>query len=343
MPIVDAHHHLFGVATDPLFYRRTDLEQDLSSGHRVMGTVYVEAYGSAWSTDGPVAMRSVGEVEMIVRSSQTPIDTPQGPCQLAAGIVSNVDLLLGDDVAEVLEAHVTAGQQRLCGVRHHAAHVDGAVGKLNKTPPKPDLLLDAEFRRGLACLDRFGLSFDAFIYHTQLDDLLDLADAFPDTRMVLNHVGVPIGVEEFRSQHATVLADWERGMRALAARPNVYLKVGGMGMPVFGFGFESGDAPASSDSLVKAWQPLIDTCIDAFGPERCMFESNFPVDKQSAGYAALWNAFKKATHSLTRDERSQLFYRTACRAYRLPELEKACDRAAQEHSQERRNDSIHSA
>jgi L-fuconolactonase len=328
LPIVDAHHHLYGGTADTHFYRLEDLEQDLGAGHKVIGTVYVEAYASGWHTSGPLALRSLGEVEMITRLNRSPVRIAHGSCQLAAAVISNVDLTLGDGVAEVLETHMQAGQGRLRGVRHHVTYVDGLVGSLINDPPKQHLMADPAFRRGFAWLDRFGLSFDALIYHPQLGELADLADAFPETRIVLNHVAAVIGVAEFRSYRASVLAGWQRGMRALAARPNVCVKIGGMGMPVFGFGFEGAERPATSDALVRAWQPFIDVCIDAFGPHRCMFESNFPVDKQSCGYTELWNAFKLATCSCTQDERRELFYRTACRTYRLPELQKAGDLAS---------------
>lgn len=330
LPIVDAHHHLFGTRSDALHYRREDLESDLATGHRIVGTVYVAAYGAGWRTDGPPAMRSVGEVERIVNLSATPLATPQGPCRLAAGIVSDVDLRLGDAVDGVLQAHVAAGQERLRGVRFYATYHDSELGKFIPNAPQ-HILSDGTFRRGFALLDRYGLGFDALIYHTQLRELASLADAFPRTPIVLNHVGMPVGVLGFRSQRTTALRDWERDLRALAARPNVRVKVGGMGMPIFGFGFESGEKPAETQALVQAWKPLIDVCVDAFGPARCMLESNFPVDKQSCGYVQLWNAFKLATHALSRSERQALFYRTACQTYRLPELEQACDAAWREN------------
>jgi len=327
LPIVDPHHHLFGTAADALHYRREDLARDLASGHRVMGTVYVEAYSSGWHTTGPEALRSLGEVDMIVRASAAPVQAPHGTCQVAAGIVTNVDLELGDAAGPVLQAHEAAARGRLRGVRHRATHVGGSVGALAKHPSKPGVLADRAFRQGFAWLGRMGMGFDAWLYHTQLGELAGLADAFPDTTIVLNHAGGVIGVAEFRAQHADVMAGWRRDMRALARRPNVHVKVGGMGMALFGFGFEAGARPASSDALARAWQPYIDTCLETFGPRRCMFESNFPVDKQSCGYVELWNAFKRATKSLAPAERAHLFYRTACSAYRLPELERACDQA----------------
>lgn len=326
LPIVDSHHHLYGGPTDTHFYREQELAQDLDTGHRVIGTVYVEAYESGWRTDGPEAFRSVGEVEKIVRLSRSPMQTPYGRCDWAAAIVSNVDLMCGDQMPPVLEAHVVAGNGRLRGVRHHATYVDGAVGRLTGNPTKPHLLADSNFRRGFAWLDRFGLSFDALIFHTQLDELADLADAFPHTHIVLNHVGAIIGVKEFRSKHESVFKEWRRAIQTLAKRPNVSVKIGGMGMALFGFGFEHGERPATSIALLRAWQPYIETCIDAFGPKRSLFESNFPVDKQSCGYLELWNAFKLATRAYSHDERRDLFYRTACRTYGLQDLQKLGDR-----------------
>lgn len=327
LPIVDPHHHLFNTATDRLYYRREDMERDLSGGHKVVGTVYVAAYGAGWRKDGPEGMRSVGEVERIVRLSETPLSTPLGTCNLAAGIVSDVDLGLGDRVGEVLEAHVAAGAGRLRGVRHYTTYHDGSLSKFIPNAPR-HVMADSGFRRGFAQLKQYGLSFDALVYHTQLHELAELADAFPDTPIVLNHVGMPVGVLEFSSQRSEVRRQWDADMRRLASRSNVRVKVGGMGMPIFGNGFEYGEKPAQTQALVQAWQPLIEVCIGAFGPQRCMFESNFPVDKQSCGYVQLWNAFKRATRSYSASERQALFYRTACQTYGLPKLEVACDAAA---------------
>lgn len=336
LPIVDAHHHLFGTNADKLYYRREDMESDLSSGHKIVGTMYVAAYGAGWRKEGPEHMRSVGEVERIAALSATPLSTPRGPCRLAAGIVSDVDLALGDALDDVLKAHVAVGKDRLRGVRFYATRHDSELSKFIPNAPQ-NILGDSNFRRGFALLDRYSLSFDALIYHTQLRELAALADTFPRTPIVLNHVGMPVGVLGFRSQQATVRQDWERDLRALATRPNVRVKVGGMGMPIFGFGFESGDKPAETRALVQAWQPLIDVCLEAFGPGRCMLESNFPVDKQSCAYVQLWNAFKLATQALSPSERQALFYRTACQTYRLPELERACDAAWAQNEDRRRS------
>lgn len=327
LPIVDPHHHLFGAPPEAHFYRMEDLAADLGSGHRVMGTVYVEAYESGWYASGPQELKSVGEVEMIVRISAEPLVTAWDPCRVAAGIVSSLDLTHGgDSVVKVIQAQQEAAQGRLRGVRHYVTHDSGTVGRFVYNKP-PRLMADADFRQGFACLERYDLSFDAFLFHTQLAELAELAQAFPRTRIVLNHVGTMIGVAEYAPRRVAVRDEWEREIRALARQPNVFVKIGGLGMPIFGFGFEHAERPATSAELAHAWQPFIDICIDAFGTQRCMFESNFPVDKQSCGYAELWNAFKLSTRARSDNERKDLFYRTACRAYRLPELERACDAA----------------
>lgn len=325
IPIVDPHHHLFNAQSDALYYRLEDMARDLSTGHHVVGTVYVAAYGAGWRPDGPAGLRSVGETERIVQLGETPLATPHGPCRLAAGIVADVDLTLGEAVDQVLAAHMAAGRGRLRGVRFYATYHDSDLGKFIPNAPE-HILADSAFRRGFAQLDRHGLCFDALIYHTQLRALAALADAFPRTPIVLNHVGMPVGVLAFRGQQASVRREWERDMRTLAARPNVRVKVGGMGMPIFGFGFETGAKPAATCALVQAWKPLMEVTIDAFGADRCMLESNFPVDKQSCSYVQLWNAFKLVTAGLSPSQRQALFYRTACQTYKLPDLERACDR-----------------
>jgi len=320
LPIVDAHHHLFGKEGDGQYYRLDDLAVDLRGGHRVIGTIYIEAYGARWRTDGPLHLRTVGETETIVPICAQPLALPHGACATAAAIVAFADMTLGEAVEEVVDAHAVAAQGRLRGIRHRTATDSGTVGRFIAEPPPPHVLRQPTLRQACRLLGRRGLSFDVWAYHHQLDEVAELADACPDTCIVLDHVGGPIGVAEYASRREEVQDEWLRGIRALARRPNVVVKVGGMGMLVFGFGFEHGDLPATSEALARAWQPLVDECLQAFGPQRCMLESNFPVDKQSASYNALWNAFKRLTQGLSASERCDLFGRTATRVYRLPEL-----------------------
>ena len=155
-------------------------------------------------------------------------------------------------------------------------------------------------------------------YHTQIAELTDLARTFPDTTIVLDHIGAPLSIGAYAGRRDEVFADWRRSIRGLAECPNVCVKLGGMGMRIFGFGFEEQPLPPSSDDLAKAWRPYVDTCIEAFGPQRAMFESNFPVDKVYCSYGILWNAFKKLTAACSADDKAELFFNTAKRTYRLP-------------------------
>jgi predicted TIM-barrel fold metal-dependent hydrolase len=325
LPVVDTHHHLYGQAGEPRYYRMQDLTEDLSGGHAVIGTVYIEAYQSGWRSEGPQALRPVGEVDMIIEATRTVTPLHHGPCKIAAGIVAHADLCLGDAVAEVIEAHSAAAQGRLRGIRFQTAWDGGSVGATLAHMPARDVMAQAAFRRGVACVQAAGLSLDTWVYHHQLRDLLDLVDAFPDLLVVIDHLGGLIGVGEHRRQRTSAFMDWVRDLRALAQRPQVRMKVGGLGMPVFGFGFEHASRPATSMELACAWQPYVDACIEIFGTQRLLLETNFPVDRQSASYSAIWNAYKRTTRHLSTDERRDLFYRTACTTYRLPDLQNMGD------------------
>lgn len=317
LPIIDAHHHVFGTVSDRQHYRITDLEQDLCGGHAVVATVYIEAYGTAWHASGPEHLRPVGETERIVESLAQLGPLCRQQCDVAAGIVAHADLTCGGGVREVLEAHIHAGQGRLRGVRHIAARDDGLVGRFIKELPRKGLMGEPSFRAGFSQLAALGLSYDAWLYHHQLDELIELADQFPNTQIVLDHLGGLIGVGEFAMARSEALVEWTSKLTQLARRPNVVIKIGGMGMPVFGFGFEHENKPAGSSQLARAWMPLFEVCLHAFGSRRCMFESNFPVDRQACGYTELWNAFKIMTASMTSDERHDLFCGTAARTYKL--------------------------
>ncbi|WP_423454189.1 amidohydrolase family protein [Ottowia sp. VDI28] len=315
--IVDPHHHLYDDPGRGSRYMLPDLLADIGQGHRVTHTVYVEAYSSMWRASGPEAMRPVGEIEFAAGVGAMADSGIYGPCRVAAAVVGHADLMLGDAVGAVLDEQLSAARGRLRGIRYQLAHEPGVVGRFIKHMSPPDCTADPQFHRGMAQLAPRGLHFEAWLYHHQLRDLAALARAFPDTTVVLNHVGGRIGVEQYRDQRAEVLAEWRAGLAELAALKNVVVKIGGLGMAVFGFGFEHGSRPAASKELLPAWQPLIAECIDRFGADRCMFESNFPVDRQSCSYLALWNTYKQATAALPAHERHALFSGTAKRVYRI--------------------------
>ncbi len=313
LPIVDPHHHLWDHPGNR--YLLPDLLADCASGHRIVATVFVECR-AMYRRDGPEALRSLGETEFVNGAAAMSASGAYGPTRACAGIVGNVDLRIGDDARRVLETHLAVSGGRLRGIRRGAAwHPDGI--KATSANPPPGLLLDAAFRRGFACLAPLGLSFDIWALHTQLDEVTDLARAFPDTVLVLDHVGGPLGIGRYAGHRGEVLRTWTSSIRELARCPNVQVKLGGLGMHTLGWDFHSRASPPSSLELADAWRPYVQTCIEAFGADRCMFESNFPVDKGSCSYRHLWNAFKRLAAGASDDERTALFSGTATRVYRL--------------------------
>lgn len=314
LAIVDAHHHLFD--RPDWRYRANELLRDLRDGHRIVATVYLQC-GEQYRVDGPQALRPVGETEFVDRVATEITRQTQGATQFCAGIVAHADLTLGPAVAEVLEAHRTASPDRFCGIRHGAAaDADPAFVRGGSRPPL-GLLRQPGFRSGYAMLGRYGLSFDSWQYHPQLGDLLDLARAFPETTIVMNHAGGPAGIGGYAGRRSEVFDSWRKSIRDLASCPNVVAKLGGLGMRFCGFGFHEQQDPPGSATLAQAWHPYIDTCIQAFGPERCMFESNFPVDQLSCSYRVLWNAFKRLAAGYSAQDKAALFSQTAARVYRL--------------------------
>jgi predicted TIM-barrel fold metal-dependent hydrolase len=315
LPIVDPHHHLVD-RPETGRYLLPDLLADLGAGHNITATVYLE-WLSMYRATGPAELRPVGEIEFANGVAAMSASGTCGKPQVCAGLVGYADLALGAEVERVLEAMIVAGGGRFRGIRFiTASHPDQATWGSMVTRPQ-GLLVDEQVREGFARLAPLGLSFDAWMYHTQLGELVDLARAFPETQIVLDHVGGPIGLGRYAGKRDEVFAEWRGRIRELAACPNVHIKLGGLGMQMFGFDLHTGAMPPSSQELASAWRPYIETCIAAFGPERAMFESNFPVDKGSCSYAALWNAFKHIAAGCSAAEKTALFAGTATRLYRL--------------------------
>jgi predicted TIM-barrel fold metal-dependent hydrolase len=315
LPIVDPHHHLVE-RPETGRYLLPDLLADLGSGHNITATVYLE-WLSMYRRSGPIEMRPVGEVEFANGVAAMSASGRYGKTRVCAGIVGHADLALGAAVEKVLEAQITAGGGRFRGIRFiTATHPNQAAWGSPVLRPA-GLLMDRRVREGFARLGPLGLSFDAWIYHTQLSELTDLARAFPATPIVLDHVGGPIGLGRYAGKRDDVFAEWSARIRELAQCPNVHVKLGGLGMRMFGFTVHTHVLPPSSEELAAAWRPYIETCIAAFSPQRAMFESNFPVDKGSCGYAVLWNAFKRIAAGCSAVEKQALFAGTARRVYRL--------------------------
>jgi predicted TIM-barrel fold metal-dependent hydrolase len=314
LPIVDPHHHLW--ERPGWVYMLDDLLADTNSGHNIVGTVFVQCR-SMHRASGPEEMKPIGETEFVNGVAAMSASRGYGKAKLCAGIVGHADLRLGERVRPVLEAHIRAGGGRFRGIRHITAwDADPTLMNPAYAPP-PELMADATFRQGFACLAPLNLTFDAWLYHPQIGELAALAREFPDTRICLNHVGGPLAIGVYAGKRDEVFGAWSASIRELAQCLNVVVKLGGMAMRINGFDFHEKADPPSSEALAAAWKPYVETCIAAFGPQRCMFESNFPVDKGSYAYAPFWNACKILARGTSATEKADLFSGTAARFYRL--------------------------
>lgn len=311
LPIVDPHHHLWD-ARGP--YMLPELIEDAKAGHNLVATVFAECT-EGYRQHGPEELRPVGETELVTALADEAIAA--GHPGLCAGIIGYADLRTGKSVRALLEAHIEAGKGRFKGIRQSSAwDPNPEVRSTIRTPPQ-HMLRDAALRDGLKELAALDLSFDSWVYHHQMQDVADLADAFPYLRIVLDHVGGPIGIGPYAGQRDEVYAVWKTGITEVARRDNVYVKLGGMAMRLSGFGFHELERPPGSDVLAQAWKPYMEPAIELFGPQRAMFESNFPVDQLSCSYAVLWNAFKRLASSASPTEKAALFSGTAARVYKL--------------------------
>ena len=313
LPICDPHHHFWDRPDGRYFL--DEFLVDTGGGHNITETVFVEC-SAMYRKDGPEKMRPVGETEFVQGIAAQSASGMYGDTKVAAGIVGYADLRLGNEVTEVLEAHVDASKSRFRGVRN-ASSWDASPDIGGYMNPPPGLLGDTGFRTGFAALQKLGLSFDAQVYHPQLNELVDLARAFPDVTIILNHSGIPLGIGPYVGREDEVAGVWQHGITELAGCENVVMKLGGVGMPLGGHRWRERSAPPSSQDLVDGIAPYYNFAIETLGPDRCMFESNFPVDNQSTSYTVLWNAFKRLSKPLSPSERSSLLRDTAVRAYRL--------------------------
>jgi predicted TIM-barrel fold metal-dependent hydrolase len=314
LPIVDPHHHLYE-RPKPL-YLLEQLLADTGSGHNVLATVYIDSR-SMYRATGPEELRCVGETEFANGAAAMCASGRYGPTRACAGIVGAARLDEGAGVRAALEAHLAAGNGRFRGVRHSTTW-DPDPALQSPLPGRPrGIMGDARFRAGFAQLAPLGLSFDAYVFHHQLGELTDLAQAFPQTSIVLDHCGTPLGVGAYAGRRGEVFAEWTAAIAELARCENVSVKLGGLGLRICGFGWHERALPPTSEELADAWRPYIETCIEAFGARRSMFESNFPPDRGSCSYAALWNAFKRVAAGCSAAEKAELFAGTARRFYRL--------------------------
>jgi L-fuconolactonase len=315
LPIIDPHHHLWDRPHNRYLFQ--ELLADVGSGHNIRATCFEECR-EMYRAEGPQALKSLGETEFVNGIAAMSASGKYGPARCVAGIIGNVDLRIGGLAKAALEQHLKISGGRFKGIRNGATwHADPSLQIYCSGAPE-GLYRDPNFREGFKGLAALGLSFDAWVFHTQLGDVADLARAFPQTVIVMNHVGGALAIGPYQGRREEGFAEWKKAVQEVAsASPNTYVKLGGLGMKLSGCTFFEDPMPPSSQDLEKAWRPYIETCIEAFGPRRSMFESNFPVDKGMCSYPILWNAFKRIAAGCSAADKAELFSGAAARAYRL--------------------------
>ncbi len=314
LEICDAHHHLWDLPGSR--YLLDEFLDDIGGGHRVVSTVFVEC-SAMYRAEGDMNLRPVGEVEFVNGIAAMSASGGYGPSRVAAGIVGFADLTLGAAVEHVLAEQVRAGGGRFKGIRHATAwHPDPAIHNAH-TNPGENLMYSEAFREGLSILGKLDLSYDVWLYHHQLSDFVELARSVPQTRIVLNHFGGPLGVGPYQDKLDEVFKTWSESITRLEDCPNVYCKMGGINMKVNGYNWHRRAQPPSSDELAEATARYYHRAIEVFGADRCMFESNFPMDRESCSYIVLWNAFKKIAASYSEEEQRALLRNNAERCYRM--------------------------
>ena len=318
LKICDPHHHLwdFRDASVAPRYLFDEFLADVNSGHNVVSTVYVEG-GSMYKAAGPREMKPVGETEFASGVAAMSASGLYGKTRVAAGIIGAADLTLGDAVKPVLEAHIEAGGGRFRGIRHQLNWDASGALPAGRTNPGQYTSQDAGFREGFAALAQYGLSFDVWCYHHQIPQIVELARAYPDTAIILNHFGGPLGAGPYAGKQGEVFSVWKQAISELAECANVVAKLGGLNLAINGFGWHLLECPPSSETLMKTTRHYYEHAIDRFGVQRCMFESDFPPDMVACSYNVLWNSFKRLSADYSSSEKADLFHDTASRTYQL--------------------------
>jgi len=318
LPICDPHHHLWDhrKGTVEPRYLLDELLADVNSGHNIVSTVFIEC-GTMFKADGPEHMKPIGETEFVNGIAAMSASGNYGDCRIAAGIIGTAYLWLGDPVAEVLDAQIVAGGGRFRGLRQGASWDPSSKVPNHRTEPARDMYSNPRFREGFKHLAARNLTFEGWCYHPQIPALTDLARAFPDTTIILDHFGGPIGIGPYKGREEETFESWKASVTELAKCSNVMAKLGGLAMPVNGYAWDRRESPPGSVEFMDAQRRYFDLTLELFGVERCMFESNFPVDKVSVSYAVMWNAFKRYVADYSAQEKQQLFHDTATRVYRI--------------------------
>lgn len=311
--IIDAHHHLFDRPN--LRYLLDDYNEDIGLGHNVVASVYIETQAMARAS-GPSPLRPLGEIEFANGQAAMSASDRYGKARVAAAIIGHAKVSTGDEIAELLDRSMASAPDRFRGVRQMTfTHPGEALARMMPTRMPDGIIASDGFRQGFAHVAARNLSFEATVFHTQIPEVAALADAFPDTTMILSHLGLAMGMDLNADERTALFAEWRAQMVELARRPNVICKIGGLGMPFWGFGFETRTDAIGYLELAAAWAPWIEAAIAAFGVERCVMESNFPLEGVSCGFVPLWNALKHVVRAYSPAEKAALFYDTSARIY----------------------------
>ncbi len=313
LPIVDAHHHLLDQPSNRYLF--DDYREDAESGHQIIASVFVECR-SMYRQSGPDELKPVGETGFVAGVAAQNEGAQHGPNRLCAAIVANVDFSLGARFDTVIEQHIAASDGRLRGFRGRSAWDKDT--DLNRFGTLPHVLLRDDTATAVAGIAKRGYPLDIWVYQTQLDEIVNLGRRFPDLQIIVDHVGGPLGCGPYHDRRQEMFPAWAQGIKKVAELPNVSMKFSGLGTRYPGFLYDQASHPPSSDQLTNDWRPYFEICLEAFGPRRCMFASNFPGDKSCFSFTTLWNSFKKLSRSLSHDERKSLLSETATRVYRIP-------------------------
>src|SRR5262245_50022484 len=319
LPICDPHHHFWDRRLERVPYQRyllDELNVDIYCGHNVRSTVFIECR-SMYRPSDAAQTRPVGEVEFVQGLAAASASGLYGPARAAAAIIGHANLNLGERVAPVLEALQAASPNRFRGIRHSVTWDPHPEVENTAAHKAQGQLANDQFRAGARVLARMGMTLEGWMYHPQLPELAAFAKAVPELPIILNHIGGLLREGPYAHKDDEVLGVWRRGIAAVAACPNVYMKLGGIGMPRTGFDWHTRATPIGSEELAASMAPLINYCIGQFTPARCMFESNFPVDKVSFSYNVMYNAFKRLSKGYSAAERAAMFHDTATRVYRI--------------------------
>ena len=316
--IIDPHHHLWDVGFGR-YYVEELLEDINTSGHNIKATVYIMSSSNTeiYLKNGPEEFKPLSEIEFATNEGKRADLIKNNKVKVNASIVGSLDLTYGNKLKPVIEKGLEISEGRLKGIRMLlAAHPDPRI-KSGAVKSDLSLMSHPKFIEGARCLQDAGLSLDFWIYHTQLGEMEKIARTLPELSIILNHIGGPIHLGEYEGKQALTHREWRTAMMRLSRLPNIKVKLGGLGMEVNGAKFHLNQDPPNSSELANIWKPWIYETINMFGIDKCMFESNFPVDKGSCSYGSLWNAFKIISEKMSDNEKNKLFYENAAKIYKI--------------------------